>query len=406
MTSVCVGAVASQPRAGIPDRIYLDTAFMSSILPPELVWMRPFLPYLPPIFIDVTAFCAAEPPSAPSLVEATMAAVLAGGEFGAGLVAAELILQVIQSQLWYQICECSSGTAPTRPTGQAAPSGLVQINPPVVVTAPQAGACDSHQSPPRTGANNATTIWMFDPQGLVTIANSVPVPAAATQVRFSYTSVSAGSAHTHIDLTFRTVNASGTNANPAFFLDKGPGTTGTQIVSLPANTVGFNVAMVLDVTGTTSTDIVTVLVEFFCGTSPAQPATPCCPPDPQLTGMITRILEYVTLLQRQTAPFAYVPGASHTALSGAGSIAIQGLIGAKVDVTTLPSSYGREGTSPTEYFDLGFLSFGTPDGWPSSYRLVHDPLLMFPRGCGLYTTLDYDIAPGVVVTVTELVREP
>jgi len=48
----------------------------------------------------------------------------------------------------------------------------------------------------------------------------------------------------------------------------------------------------------------------------------------------------VTLIQRQAAPFGYVPGAIHAGLTGTGVIAIQGLIGCKVDITTLPTQLG------------------------------------------------------------------
>jgi len=75
-------------------------------------------------------------------------------------------------------------------------------------------------------------------------------------------------------------------------------------------------------------------------------------------------------------------------------------------MTLGPGFLGQEGTSPTEYFDAGFLTWGTPDGWPQSFRLDHDPTLNFPRRAGLFTTLDYDLHPGVTVTITELVREP
>jgi hypothetical protein len=114
----------------------------------------------------------------------------------------------------------------------------------------------------------------------------------------------------------------------------------------------------------------------------------------------------VKLIQRQAVPFAYVPGTTHTGLSGAGVIDVSGLIGAKADVTTTPDRFGREGTSPTEFFDMGFITWGTPDGWPSSFRLEHDPLVMFPRSAGLYTEIRYDLEPGVVITLTELLREP
>lgn len=143
-------------------------------------------------------------------------------------------------------------------------------------------------------------------------------------------------------------------------------------------------------------------------TSLQQPSNvlPCCPPDVTTQAYLDLILQAVTLIQRQSVPFGYVSGTAHAALSGAGAIAIGGLLGAKVDLTTIPGSYGREGTSPTEFFDLGFVTFGTADGFPSSYRLGKQSNLFLPARCGAYTVLDYDLAPGVVATITELVREP
>jgi hypothetical protein len=114
----------------------------------------------------------------------------------------------------------------------------------------------------------------------------------------------------------------------------------------------------------------------------------------------------ITLVQRQAVPFAYVPGTVHAGLSGAGELDIFGLIGIKATITTLPDALGRAGTQPTELFDAGFLTFGTTDGFPTSFRLNRTDLLALPPRCSAYTKLDYDLAPGVVVTITELLREP
>lgn len=114
----------------------------------------------------------------------------------------------------------------------------------------------------------------------------------------------------------------------------------------------------------------------------------------------------VTLIQRQSVPFAYVPSTAHVGLSGAGTLAISGLLGAKIAVTTLPSALGRQSTTPEEIFDAGFITFGTPDGYPSSFRLEHNPQLILPARCSAFTQLAYDLHPGVVITITELRREP
>jgi len=68
-------------------------------------------------------------------------------------------------------------------------------------------------------------------------------------------------------------------------------------------------------------------------------------------------------------------------------IAIQGLIGCKVDITTLPTQLGVTFGSPDEHFDLGFLTFGTPDGYPTSIRIDHNPQLALPARCGTRHTL-------------------
>lgn len=137
-----------------------------------------------------------------------------------------------------------------------------------------------------------------------------------------------------------------------------------------------------------------------------QNVTPCCPPDVTTQAYLDLILQAVTLTQRQAAPFGYVPGTVHAGLTGAGTIDIQGVLGAMIEVTTLPSRAGSEGSGPTEYFDLGWVSFGTPDGWPTSYRIDKQKTLCIPRAAGLYTQIDYDVPDDVVVTIRELVREP
>lgn len=114
----------------------------------------------------------------------------------------------------------------------------------------------------------------------------------------------------------------------------------------------------------------------------------------------------VTLIQRQSVPFAYVPSTAHAGLSGAGTLSISGLLGVKIAVTTLPGAIGRKSTTPEEIFDAGFITFGTPDGYPSSYRLEHHPQLILPARCSAFTQLAYDLHPGVVITITELLREP
>lgn len=139
-------------------------------------------------------------------------------------------------------------------------------------------------------------------------------------------------------------------------------------------------------------------------TSPGN--TLCCA-DPALLALLPNILQMVTLVQRQSAPFAYVYGANHVGLTGDGELAVSGLIGVSIDVTTLPSSYGRSAGTPEHLFDVGFVTLGTSDGWSTTKRIDADGSLVLPgSAAGAFTRVGYTLRPGVEVSIRELVREP
>jgi hypothetical protein len=166
---------------------------------------------------------------------------------------------------------------------------------------------------------------------------------------------------------------------------------------------GFSIITV----NSSSTDNIQVHYDYYGDNCvPGGFLSPCCPPDPVSQSTLDAILQVVTLIQRQAAPFSYVVGTNHTALTGHGSFAVSGLIGVSVDVTTLPTSYGTRDGSPVELFDVGFVTLGTADGYEMSRRIDHDGALVLPPGAGVYTAVGYTLAPGVVVAIRELVREP
>jgi hypothetical protein len=158
--------------------------------------------------------------------------------------------------------------------------------------------------------------------------------------------------------------------------------------------------------GTISTDTFDLDLNITCGGGCGSLAAPCCPPDPVLMGLVARLVNAVDLIQRQSVPFGYVPGTVHAGLTGSNVLAVQGLIGAKVDVTTLPAHFGVAAGTPAEHFDLGWLTWGTADGYPQSERIEHNPQLSLPARAGAFTDLAYNLAAGVVATITELKREP
>jgi hypothetical protein len=116
------------------------------------------------------------------------------------------------------------------------------------------------------------------------------------------------------------------------------------------------------------------------------------------------IENYVTLIQRQGVPFGSIPGALHTGLSGAGTLAVQGLLGVSIESTTIPAYLSGSMAPVNSYFRLGEIAFGTTDGWQRRQVITHNPHLILPIG-GNVTVIAYRFVEGVVANILELVRE-
>ena len=69
-------------------------------------------------------------------------------------------------------------------------------------------------------------------------------------------------------------------------------------------------------TGAGTTNQHPVIQQWCGGQLPGIGAQPCCPPDASTQGQIQYLINLVTLLQRQLAPFAYLLSTVHTGLTG------------------------------------------------------------------------------------------
>jgi hypothetical protein len=113
----------------------------------------------------------------------------------------------------------------------------------------------------------------------------------------------------------------------------------------------------------------------------------------------------VTLIQRQHVPFAYLKGAAHTGLAGAGTFAVHGILGLSLTPTSIPGWLSSDMAPVASYYRLGDVSVGTADGWVRRQVVTHDPHLMLEIP-GDVTEVAYRFEPGVVCDIVELVREP
>ena len=146
---------------------------------------------------------------------------------------------------------------------------------------------------------------------------------------------------------------------------------------------------------------------YYCGgTSPTGvPGGGSCPPDQTLAGLIQQVLDQVNLIQTYRLPFAYVPGATHSGITGSGSFAVSRLLGVKLSNMVIPTSYGTALGNPNYYFDLGWLSILTGDGFIDEVRIHSDGQVWLPNQMQQALVLGYTLNPGVHADITELEAE-
>jgi hypothetical protein len=124
-----------------------------------------------------------------------------------------------------------------------------------------------------------------------------------------------------------------------------------------------------------------------------------------MSGQLSLVRQDVQLIQRQGVPFGYVIGSIHSALSNSGQFAIADILGLAVTFTTLPGIYQPSLGDPDTYHQLGKISVGTVDGWERSWQPTHSPYMILPIP-GAVTLVGFSFAPGIVATISELLREP
>lgn len=394
--SVCSSGT-SQLRAGMPAAVFVDAAYIKSVLPQPWSWLYDYLPWMHGLEIgNTTTFCAADPPTWTLPTAAEFLAFVTGGPFGYVTAVSDFISDVARAYIWYSLCECSSGPMPGPLTPSSPPSGLPAVNPPGLVSLPLNTPCKTVGPLTLTLASGGSLFgggieWnLIEATSVKITVVCAPASGAGLSVTFSeryFYTLTPGT-------IIRTVN-----------LNLTAGQTFSHVVAVPPGAT--EMIPLISVGSGAGTELITYSYEAYCGGDvPGAAQTPCCPPDPTLVGLMHQVHDLVTLIQRQSAPFAYVSGSTHTGLSGHGSFTVGQLIGCAVEVTTLPDSYGSSDGTPVERFDLGFVTFGSPDGYEVSRRIDRTSVLHVPPLAGLYTTIGYTLSPGVVATITEIVREP
>lgn len=407
MTAVCPGGGASTLRTGVEGKVvYASGGAAIFGLATGWEWLQEIAVVLGLVSFDFTSLCTTDPPGFVTLTSADVFSLLAYGTIGGGVLttlpdyqaAQAKVVQNLETIVWYQLCECTGVSMPTIPSAPAAPTGIPVITPGVAANAVKCSG-PFFQGPDDLSATGSH------------VGSAIALPAGTAYAHFLLgNDDNYGTPRNPITFNIRWLNASSTQVRGDVYTvtNEIPGTNHTTVLELsgilpPATATQVRVDELTTV-GTKSKAYEETTI--YCGGAGPAFVGPCCQDSPGVLQALAEIQALVTLIQRQAAPFGYVYGANHTALTGTGSIAVTGLIGVSVDVTTLPGSYGTAAGTPPELFDVGYVTLGTADGYSTSRRIDHDGSLVLPAAAGAYTSVGYTLSPGVTVSIRELVREP
>lgn len=415
MPDLCRGGGAS-PNAAYGTTVTVTSTAVAILL--ERTLPRDTADFLAPLIAGaaytLTTICSQPAPTAPTLTTDDMAALANYFDIVNFANAVAKLKDWFLAQYWSLVCVCSDGLPPGTQTIPVPPP--VSINPGL----PSGGAATpcfdvsgrffapagnatvnlSDQFLPHTSqvtvtpqiTGFSTLAWVI-PAGTtgytVTSQQDVPKPAQAvgSVEVFFYNATGGG-------LGFQTLTT-GSGSGQA---------TTTFSLTFPANSVSWQM-------GLPEQNVTTVggfiRLQQFCqaGGSSAL-TTACCPPDEKVDLLLSQILGLVTLIQRQQVPFAYVPKVTHSALTGSGEIAVQGLLGVKVLPASIPPGAGVDLGDPDTLWLDSWINWGNADGWTTREWLRSSPFISMPSVAGQFTKVGYTLRPGLTVDIVELAREP
>jgi hypothetical protein len=363
------------------------------------LWAVPLAGFIGAVTYELSTFCASDPPSVPSFTAQDVIDILNPYNPITYGPAQDKFQQLVGAYAWYQVCKCDTVSTPAPPSPPSAPSGMPSINPPAVAPSyPTGQACASYDFGSVHFTGTVTGPFHNFPIGQVTygvldIVERSRATASPDDIAFN------------LDW----LNSSGTRIGGT---GVGLNTTADTLhaeQAVPSGTTAYRLYY-SDTVGLSGPIDVHTVATFYCGGSTpgsgsGSPPAPC-PTDPFVQAMLEQILALVTIIQRQAAPFAYVASTSHTGLTGRGSISVQGLIGAKIEVTAHGTNTGDALGDPDVLWDAGWVNWGSADGVSSRQFITNAEMLTLPSLAGQYTEIHYSLEPGVTITITELEREP
>lgn len=393
MTALCLGGTSSPKDGALASVIYTSGLLAEILVRYEAAWLIPVIPLLGLAPFSLTTFCSTDPPAIPSFTLAETDALLNlsfGTDFASGIAK---VRDLAAHMIWRELCQCDVGL-PSTYSPPAIPAGTPITQ---VVTAPNT-PCGTY-----TGFGPSNRQQFASSGSLHSgVSDPLPVPGITSATVTFHTSVNTnGGLAAPLILSWRNVSNAVVGVSTSFTLP----ITGTTVITLAVPpTASYLFMDYSPVGGATRIEWIDWVINYFCGNTLGTGGD-CCT-DSTVIAQLDSILTLVTLIQRQAVPFAYVDGAAHTLLSGNGELTLAGVLGARVDITTLPGRAGRADGDPVTLFDLGWIAWGDTTGFRDREFIRRETQLSLPAAPGVFTRIGYTLAPDVVATITEILREP
>jgi hypothetical protein len=396
VTAICSGGVASQPKAGVAPFVAITTAGLGALAKNwPMLWAVPYIMALTGVNFVPATFCATDPPADPGFNATDAQAILDLGPSAAFETARAKLVQLMQRRAWFDLCECVSGPPPAVLPAPAAPVNLPGVNPNGFV--PNGVPCRDDIGTV-FGVNPSPFSWA---QGL---RSWVGLGVTSIQFVFSSVVVSAPGITVENRISWSRDNGDGTLtqlSTQSVYVN--PGATVTVLLPLPATANALQIVM-YGGAGTGQVNAQTIM-HIYCGGAVPGGVGGCCT-DPTTNLLIDQVLQTVRLIQRQAVPFAYISSTVHAGLVSSGSFAIQGLIGVRIQLTTVPGTVKQDASTPPYLFNVGWASMSDGNGFIDETRIHSTSQVWMSRIASDATVFGYSLNPGIVATVTELVREP
>lgn len=126
----------------------------------------------------------------------------------------------------------------------------------------------------------------------------------------------------------------------------------------------------------------------------------------QLQATLASDYALTTLMQRYHVPFAAIPGAQHSGLTGSGQFPVSRLLGVGLAITSDSDTTISLPGVPTYLKNQGWIGISTPGGMLAERRLARAAEIWLPTQMPAALLFGWNLESGVTLDVRELQAEP